>query len=109
MLLEQGQQVVRCRFPCEVADINILRHRKTFPCRASQRTEDTSQTAGRIVGPGLPALQETLAEGCLHTEMKRHPITQRRKGNRPGLGSASRNGLIPLIEYVKVLRNLCHR
>src|SRR5437868_6828578 len=109
MLLEKGQQVVRCRFPCKIADINILRHRKTFPCRLSQRTEGTSQPAGRIVGPGLPAFQETLAEGCSQAEVKRHPITQPRKGIDMDWAVRPETGSFPLIDFVKVLRNLCHQ
>src|SRR5262249_59820505 len=32
VLLEQGQQVVGCAFPREIADVNILRHLRTFLC-----------------------------------------------------------------------------
>src|SRR5262249_51539431 len=32
--LEQGQQVVGRGIPRKIADIDILRHRRTFPCRA---------------------------------------------------------------------------
>jgi hypothetical protein len=32
VLLKQGQQVVGCAFPSKVADVNILRHLRTFLC-----------------------------------------------------------------------------
>src|SRR5262249_41161201 len=35
MLLEQRQEVVGRGTPCEVAAVNVLRHRKTFPVRSS--------------------------------------------------------------------------
>src|SRR5262249_43151976 len=47
MFLEQGQQIVGRGIPCEVADINVLRHRRTFPCQAPR--EDHS-AAGEVGG-----------------------------------------------------------
>jgi hypothetical protein len=44
VLLEQRQEVVSCTFPREVADVNILRHLRTFLCPV-RRSELTRRDA----------------------------------------------------------------
>src|SRR5207249_9424678 len=64
MLLEQSQQIVGRCIPDEVADVDILRHLKTFPCPARRgrpkRREPPDHhwmiagAAPRTGRPGLP-------------------------------------------------------
>src|SRR5262249_52442445 len=91
VLLEQGVQVVLVGIPDEIADINILRHHKTFPCQSSLAA--SCLAAGRR-GAGR-ASQGAVYKGRPTCARPDGPLNKNLEPSRPALGLLART-LMPL-------------
>lgn len=86
VLLKQLEQVVGRGIPREVADVNVLRHQRTFPCLAGESHSSS------VTGAGPPVLTERIA-------------SSRARAQRPGCDEALTKSKAKYTSNIRLMRH----